>query len=519
MATVAASAPAAPLFTRVDGFQRAMVTAGATMGSLMQLVDTTVANVALPHMQTSLGATPETVTWILTSYIVAAAVCMPITGWLADRIGRKTLYLGAVGLFMLASTLCAMATNLPEMVAFRLFQGIAGAFLVPVGQSVILDIHPPEQAPRAMTIFGTGVVIGPILGPFLGGWLTENFNWRWCFLINIPVALGCLVVLWTFLPSTKRIRTRFDVTGFAMLAVAVGALQMMLDRGQQRDWFDSWEICIEAGLAISAGWMFFVHLFGGKDRLINPHLITDRNYLGAIVVTVVTAIVTMGGLALISPMLQTLLGYTVLDAGLLSTPRSFGVLAGMLLSAKLNNHMDGRILIFAGNALLALALWWMTGFSLDMDSRPIILTGFVQGIGMGLGWMPMNMLAFATLEPRLRTSAASIISLVRNLGGSLGISFMITTLARMSQTSHSDLTSHLTASSLPTDPSILVMLGSATDRVMAMINAEVSRQAAMVAYIDVFHLMMLITLASLPIAFLLRKTPRSMVGETPVVME
>jgi DHA2 family multidrug resistance protein len=518
MATVAASAPAAPLFMRVDRFQRIMVTAGATMGSLMQLVDTTVANVALPHMQTSLGATPETVTWVLTSYIVASAVAMPITGWLSDRFGRKTLYLSAVGLFMIASLLCAMATNLPEMVAFRLLQGLAGAFLVPVGQSVILDIHPPEQTPKAMTIFGTGVVIGPILGPFLGGWLTDNFNWRWCFLINIPVALGCLVVLATYLPSTQRIRSRFDLGGFALLAIAVGSLQMMLDRGQQRDWFDSWEVCIEAGLSLSAGWMFFIHLFGGKEQLFNPHLVADRNFLGAIAVTVVTAIVTMGGLALISPMLQTLLGYTVLQAGLLSTPRSFGVLAGMLLSAKLNKHMDGRILIFAGNALLALALWWMTGFSLDMDSRPIILSGFVQGIGMGLGWMPMNMLAFATLEPRLRTSAAAIISLVRNLGGSVGISFMITILARMSQTSHSDLSSHLTASSLPADPSILTMFGATADRVMMMINAEVSRQATMIAYVDVFHLMMLITIASLPVAMLLKKTPTSF-RDTPVVLE
>ena len=518
MATVAAPAPSLPLFQRVDRFERIMVTAGATMGSLMQLIDTTVANVALPHMQTSLGATPETITWVLTSYIVAAAVCMPITGWLSDRFGRKNLYLGAVGLFMITSLLCAMATNLPEMVAFRLLQGMAGAFLVPVGQSVILDIHPPEQTPKAMTIFGTGVVIGPILGPFLGGWLTENFNWRWCFLINIPVALGCLVVPATFLPSTERIRSRFDLSGFALLAVAVGSLQMMLDRGQQRDWFDSWEICIEAGLALSAGWMFVVHLFSGKEKLINPHLVADRNFLGAIAVTIVTAVVTMGGLALISPMLQTLLGYTVLQAGLLSTPRSFGVLAGMLLSAKLNNHMDGRILIFGGNLLLALALWWMTGFSLDMDSRPIILSGFVQGIGMGLGWMPMNMLAFATLEPRLRTSAASIISLMRNLGGSVGISFMITVLARMSQTSHSDLSSHLTASSLPADPSILTMFGATADRVMMTINAEVSRQAAMVAYVDVFHLMMLITIASLPVAMLLRKTPTSF-GETPVVLE
>src|SRR5215211_3036837 len=218
------------------------------MAVLLQVLDTTIANVALPHMQASLSATQESINWVLTSYIVASAIALPISGWMADRVGRKRLLLISVVGFTISSVLCAMATSLTEMVVFRALQGISGAFIVPLAQATLFDINPREKHGQAMALFGGGVMIGPILGPVLGGWLTDNYNWRWVFLVNLPVGILCTLLLIRYLPKTDMIRRKFDLFGFVLLAVAVGALLMCLDRGEQRDWFESWEIIIEAAV-------------------------------------------------------------------------------------------------------------------------------------------------------------------------------------------------------------------------------------------------------------------------------
>src|SRR5438045_1768344 len=250
--------------------QRLIVTVGVMMAVLLQVLDTTIANVALPHMQASLSATQDTINWVLTSYIVSSAIALPISGWLADQVGRKRLLLISVAGFTVASVLCATATSLGEMVAFRAFQGVSGAFIVPLAQATLFDINPREKHGQAMALFGGGVMIGPILGPVLGGWLTDNYNWRWVFLVNLPVGIICTLIMMRFMPKTETHQRKFDMLGFAFLAIGLGALQLFLDRGEQQDWFSSWETIIEAGLAIAAGWMFLVHIRSAKPPCSDP---------------------------------------------------------------------------------------------------------------------------------------------------------------------------------------------------------------------------------------------------------
>src|ERR671929_1491647 len=247
--------------------QRVIVTVGVMMAVLLQVLDTTIANVALPHMQASLNATQDTINWVLTSYIVSSAIALPISGWLADRVGRKRLLLVSVVVFTIAWVLCATATSLPEMVLFRALQGVGGAFIVPLAQATLFDINPKEKHGQAMALFGGGVMIGPILGPVLGGWLTDNYNWRWVFLVNLPVGVICALVMARFMPKTETHERKFDMFGFALLAIALGALQLFLDRGEQNDWLSSWEIRLELGFAIAAGWMFMVHMVSAEHPL------------------------------------------------------------------------------------------------------------------------------------------------------------------------------------------------------------------------------------------------------------
>src|SRR3954462_3755602 len=291
--------------------ERIIVTSGVMMAVLLQVLDTTIANVALPHMQASLSATQDTINWVLTSYIVSSAIALPISGWLADKVGRKRLLLISVAGFTVASVLCATATSLTEMVIFRAFQGVSGAFIVPLAQATLFDINPREKHGQAMALFGGGVMIGPILGPVLGGWLTDNYNWRWVFLVNLPVGIICTLVMLRYMPKTDTHRRKFDLFGFALLAIALGALQMFLDRGEQKDWLESWEIVVELGLAIGAAWMFVVHIVTAKTPLFDRAMFIDRNFATSLLFMALTGVLLLAGLALLPPLLQNMYGYSV----------------------------------------------------------------------------------------------------------------------------------------------------------------------------------------------------------------
>jgi DHA2 family multidrug resistance protein len=495
--------------------QRIVVTIAVMMAVLLQVLDTTIANVALPHMQASLGATQETINWVLTSYIVASAIALPISGWLADRIGRKRLMLISIVGFTIASVLCAVSTSLTEIVLFRAIQGVSGAFIVPLAQATLFDINPPEKHGQAMAMFGGGIMIGPILGPVLGGWLTDSYSWRWVFLVNLPVGVICAFMILRFLPKVESLRRRFDLFGFVLLAIAIGALQLCLDRGQQKDWFDSWEIIIEAGVSLGAFWMFVVHLVTANKPLFERHMFSDRNFATGMVFMVVTGVLLLAGLALLPPLLQNLYGYSVLQSGFLTAPRGVGTLISMLVAGKLTGKMDARILVGIGVVLMGVSLWMMTGFALDQPSGPVIWSGVVQGLGLGLIFVPLQSLAFETLEPRLRTTAAALLNLGRNVGGSVGISIVSSQLVRMSQVAHADMAASIGSNVPTTTGALLQSLGVPGNAVLALINAEVTRQAVFIAYLDDFKLMMIITFAVLPLLLLMRRGQKH--DDTPMV--
>ena len=488
---------------------KAALTFAVMLATVMQILDTTIANVALPHMQASLGATADTITWVLTSYIVATAIAIPVTGWLADRIGSRNLFIGASIGFVLASMLCGIATNLGEMVIFRILQGVSAAFLNPLSQTVMLDINRPSQQAKAMALWGMGIMIGPIAGPVLGGWLTDNFDWRWCFFVNVPFGILAVSMLWVLLPSRPLSRRPFDIVGFALLAVTVTAFQIMLDRGQQEDWLYSWEVWIEGGISISAGWMFVVHLLTAKQPMFDRALIGNRNLLTGMFFMAVIGLIMFATMALLPPMLQRIWGYPVIDTGLLLAPRGVGILVSMWIAGRLIGKFDPRMFMFTGFAIAAASLWQMTQWSLGMDWHVIAISGTIQGLGVGLVFMPLNIMAFGTLSPRYRTEGASLLNLFRSLGASAGISIVTTLLARNLQTSHADLSGHLTAYSLSSvDPSAAERLAGVGDVAMAMLDAEVNRQALMIAYLDDFKMMAIVTLFAFPLIFLLRRPPK-----------
>jgi DHA2 family multidrug resistance protein len=501
--------------------RRLIVTVGVMAAVLLQVLDTTIANVALPHMQASLSATQDTINWVLTSYIVASAIALPISGWLADRVGRKRLLLISVVVFTIASVLCATATSLTEMVFFRALQGVGGAFIVPLAQATLFDINPREKHGQAMALFGGGVMIGPILGPVLGGWLTDNYNWRWVFLVNLPVGILCILLMARFMPKTETHERKFDMFGFALLAIALAALQFCLDRGEQKDWFSSWEIIIEGGLAIAAGWMFLVHMITTNHPLFDRAMFKDRNFATSLVFMAVTGVLLLAGLALLPPLLQNMYGYSVLQSGFLTAPRGIGTLFSMLIAGRMTGKIDARILVGIGVLLMGTSLYMMTGFAIEQPSRPVIMSGVVQGLGLGLIFVPLQTLAFETLPSKMRTTGAALLNLSRNIGGSVGISVVSTELVRLTQVSHADMAAQITQQTIPTaDPTLLQTVAPvAGPAALAYINGLITKQALFIAYLDDFKLMMIITFAILPLLFFMKRGNKVGGGGPPVHMD
>jgi MFS transporter, DHA2 family, multidrug resistance protein len=482
----------------------------AVMGvSICQFLDMTIANVALPHIQNSLNASFETITWMMTSFIIAGVLVLPLTGWLSDRFGSRNLFIGATAAFVLSSMLCGAATSLTQMVIFRAIQGIAAALIAPMSQTIMFDINPPSKQARAMSIWGMVVMIGPISGPFLGGFLTDTLNWRWVFYVNLPIGIPALVILWWLLPSRPIVKRKLDVFGAIILGLGLCALQLMLDRGQQKDWFTSQEIVFELIFSISALWIFFIHSRSARHPLFERAMITDRSFLVGVGFMLVLGIVNVGLSAVLPTMFQRVYGYSVMDTGLLMAPRGVGVLITMMVCSRLMKRVDNRLLIMIGYLLAALSLWTMTAWSLDMDYHPIILSSFIQGVGLGLVFVPVNMIAFASLSPKYRTDGTTLMTLFRNLGGSFGISIIVTALARNIQTSHADIGANVTSFNVPAiDPaSTAEILGSVGASLLALLDGEVNRQAAMIAYIDNFYMLFWLILVIAPIGFL-AKRPR-----------
>jgi MFS transporter, DHA2 family, multidrug resistance protein len=487
---------------------RGMIVGSIMLATIMQALDTTIANVALPHMQGSLSATQEQISWVLTSYIVAAAIMTPPTGFLAGRFGRKRVFLVAVAGFTFTSLLCGMAQTLPEMVIFRLLQGLFGAALVPLSQAVLLDSYPREQHGSAMALWGVGVMVGPILGPTLGGYLTEFYNWRWVFLINLPFGLLAFLGILSFVPETKRDRERpFDMFGFAMLSLGIGALQLMLDRGETKDWFGSTEIIIEACVAGLGLYLFLVQMLTAERPFLEARLFKDRNLVVGLMFIFIVGIVLLATLALMPPFLQGLMGYPVLTTGLVLAPRGIGTMIAMIVVGRIVGRIDARILIAAGLTLTALSLWEMADFTTDVSQWTIIRTGVVQGLGLGLIFVPLSAVTFATLAPELRTEATGLFSLLRNLGSSIGVSIVTALLTQYTQINHAEIGGHINPFN-PMMAQLPPLLDPSTPQGIAALNELVTQQAATIAYLNDFRLMMYVVLAALPLLFLLRRPAR-----------
>ena len=495
----------------VSGEQHtAMITIAVMLGTLMQVLDTTIANVALPNMQGTLNATQDQVAWVLTSYIVGAAIMTPPTGWLAGRFGRKRMYLFSIIGFTIASFLCGISTSLTEMVLFRVAQGLFGASMVPISQAILLDSYPREKHGMAMAIFGVGIMLGPILGPTLGGWLTDSYSWRWVFFINIPVGVLTVLMVTSYVHETEINKTRtFDAMGFLFLSVAIGALQMMLDRGQRQDWFSSPEIIIEFGLLLCGMWMFAVHATGEEHPYIDLHLFKDRNFVLSTTVGLVVFTTLFAAMALIPPFAQNLMGYPV------------GTMITMMAAGRLANKIDPRIMISSGLAVMAWSLHEMSKFDLQVDMWALTWTGFVQGLGMGMSIITLMTIAFSTLPSRLRTEATGVYNLIRNIGGSVGISVAFTLLDRFGQVNHQSLAQHIT----PYNGNMAYMPGGGMDlsntHDLTVLNNLVTRQASMISYNDDFKLMMILSLLAIPFVLLLRrpKFDKAQPKEAAPVME
>ena len=491
-------APASPL----------VITVVVMLGTFMTILDSTIANVALPHMQPSLGAASDTIAWVLTSYIVATAIATPLTGWLASKFGRRQLFLCSVAGFTLASMACGLAQSLEQMVMFRMLQGAAGAFLAPIGQAYVLDVWPQAKHGKAMAWWGVGIMVGPILGPLIGGYLTESFDWRWVFFINLPFGILTLLLASALLPRVESVARRFDLLGFGLLAVGVAALQLCLDRGQQLDWFASWEVCLEAGVAAAALWAFGVHVMTSDNALIDRRMLKDRNVMTGFAFIALIGLLLVGTTALLPTMLQNLFGYPVIETGMLQMPRGIGMMMAMMGAGQIIGRVDPRYIIATGLMLSAVSMWLMTQFAPVMGASPFMVSGFLQGAGLGLIFVPLNTLAFATLPADLRTDAAGFYMLLRNLGGSVGISLTVGVLARQSQVSHADIASNLSTAALPwADGAIGKAMGN--DAIIAMLDATVNKQAAMIAYLDVFTMMFWITVAMMPLLMLLRSPKKA----------
>lgn len=484
--------------------RRLLITFSVMLATIMQALDTTIANVALPHMQGAMGATQDQTSWVLTSYIVAAAIAMPLTGFISARIGRKRLFVISVTGFTVASMLCGAAQSLDQIVLFRLLQGIFGASLVPLSQSVMLDSWPQEKHGSAMAMWGMGVMVGPILGPSLGGWLTEYYSWRWVFYINIPFGVLAWLGISSFVSETPVDgNRRFDLLGFFFLSVAIGSLQLFLDRGEPRAWFSSGEIIIEGGLAILAAYLFVVHIFTVKKPFIEPAIFRDKNFVVGLLFSFVVGTILLATMALMPPLLQGLMGYPVIDVGLLMTPRGFGTMLSMMLVGRLAGKVDMRYVIGVGILTMAVSLWMFTRYTLWMSPWDIISSGIVQGGGMGLTFVPLSTLTFSTLPQRYRTEGTSLYSLIRNIGSSIGISVVTTYLAQQMQRNHMVFSAFINPFShaLRDDMQAGVYDIHHLSGLMAA-NGEITRQATILAYYQDFRLMMFLCFILLPLVFL-----------------
>jgi DHA2 family multidrug resistance protein len=492
----------------VPGLRRNMVTICAMTATIMQALDTTIANVALPYMQGTLSASQDQINWVLTSYIVAAAIMTAPVGWIANRFGRKRIFIVCSGGFTIASVLCGLAQDINQMVLFRLLQGVFGAALVPLSQAVMLDSYALHERAKAMSIWGMGVMMGPIMGPSLGAWLTETYSWHWVFFVNLPFGIFTVLGLMVFMDETKKnLELRFDWFGFAALAIGIGALQIALDRGEQLGWTESNEIIAEFIVSIAGFYYFFAHSLTTDRPFIQFALFKDRNFVSGCVFMAVMGLVLFSTMALSSPYLQNVIGYPIITAGLLLASRGCGTFVAMMLVGRMMRYIEARTLIMSGLGLTGLSLFYMTGWTDQTGVPEIVTLSIVQGFGFGLVFVPLSTVAFLTLPNDLRTDGTSMLTLMRNVASSIGISVVIAQLTEGSRRVYAVLSQHVNPFNHALQmPDVRSVINLNSDGGRAMADVMVSLQAQIIAFSQDYQMVMLFTLCAIPLALLIGST-------------
>jgi len=494
--------------SKQDIANRIPITGALMLATLMNTLDSTIANVALPHIQGSVSAAQDQITWVLTSYIIAAAIMTPLSGWLSQKIGRKQMFLLSIGGFTLTSVLCGMATSLPEIVIFRLLQGIAGASLMPLSQTVMLDLYPPQMVPRVMSLWSAAVILGPIAGPTLGGWLTESLSWRWVFFINLPIGILAFAGIQLFMDHDEGGRQRpFDFVGFGGLVLFIAAFQLTIDRGPGHDWFDSPEIWIEAGLAVSGLWVFLMQTITAEHPFFHRDLAKDGNFVSTTIFSLGVGVLLFSTSALIPSFMQNLLGYSALQAGTASMTRGVGSLIAFLSVPVLIRRFGPKPVLIVGIILSALALGQMSTFDLSMTALPVMESGFLQGIGTGLLFAPLNTLAYATLAPVHRVEGTIVATMMRSMGSSAGISLVQAALINRAAVGHAHIAERISAADPVVRAALPPGMNLDTYAGLAALNGEVTRQGSMAAYDTVFAWLALGTLILAPLILFLKTPP------------
>ena len=490
------------------GSRRGTITILVLLAAMMQTLDTTIVNVALPYVQGSVATSPDQIDWVLTAYITAAAIMTPPTGFLVARFGLKRLFIVSTLGFTLASMLCGLAESLTQIVLFRILQGAFGAAMIPLSQTVLLSIYPKERHGFAMALFGLGVVVGPVLGPVLGGWLTEDYTWRYVFYINGPLGIIAFLGMMMFLPETPRSGPqKFDWFGFSTLSLAIGAFQILLDRGEIKDWFGSSEIVIEALVAGSAFYLFLVHTFTAERPFMRPALFRDRNFSAGVIFSMVAFVTLYASLALQPPYLQDLMNYPVFTAGLVMGPRGVGTMVATMLVGRFVGKVDTRLLLTIGLGLSAWAFYAMTGWTPDVSEQDIVIVGLVQGAGFGVLFVPMSAVTLSTLAPEDRADGASVFSLSRSIGSSVGISTFSALLTTNTQVNHANISAYVTPVNRAFEnPGVAQFMSPLTAAGRAALDALVTQQAQIVAYMDDYKLLLIATLALFLLLVIFKKT-------------
>jgi DHA2 family multidrug resistance protein len=497
---------------------RTLITICLMIATLMQALDSTIANVALPYMQGSLSASYDEITWVLTSYVIAAAIMTAPVGWLAARFGRKNMFIVCLVGFTVTSMLCGIADSLVQMVIYRFLQGCFGAALVPLSQSTMLDIYPAEQRGSAMSIWGMGVMVGPILGPTLGGYLTSDFDWRYVFFVNLPFGIIAVVGLLFLMPKTEQPPTgRFDWLGFGILSLGLAALQIALDRGEELDWLSSPTIIVSAILAGLGFYLFIVHLMTAKNPFIPRAAFSDMNLNAGLITMFSVGMILLASSALLAPYLENLGNYPVSTAGLIMAPRGAGTMAAMLIAGRLTNKVDPRVIMLVGYAMLSASIYMLEGWTPDVSVSYMAITIIIQGAGLGFVFVPLQVVAFYTLTPALRTQGTALLSLMRNVGSAIGISITSALLDHETQYEHADLAQYITpfARPLQAGGAVSHMLNPATPGGASLLNSIIDTQAQIIGYIDDYKFMLLTTIPAVACLFLMKKPPAALRAPAP----